>query len=212
MKIIDLSHLFSPAMPFWPGTDAPRFTDSYIVERDGFAEKRIEFCTHNGTHVDAPAHILPDGRTLDDIPADRFVGRAAVLDFRRHARPEIDRSDLIPWIEAGSDFDYLLLWTGWSERWGRADYFRDYPALTEPAARWAVDLGLKGLGVDAPSVDGPDSTELPVHRTLLGGGMVIVENLTNLGRVPVRGAVFSCLPWRIADGDGAPVRAAAIIL
>ena len=82
MKMLDLTHCITPEMPVYPGTEPPRLTAACTMEKDGFRETLLEMYSHTGTHMDAPAHMLPNGRTLDDFPAETFAGRGFVLDCR----------------------------------------------------------------------------------------------------------------------------------
>ena len=82
MKMLDLTHCITPEMPVYPGTEPPRLTAACTMEKDGFRETLLEMYSHTGTHMDAPAHMLPKGRTLDDFPAETFAGRGFVLDCR----------------------------------------------------------------------------------------------------------------------------------
>ena len=82
MKMLDLTHCITPEMPVYPGTEPPRLTAACTMEKDGFRETLLEMYSHTGTHMDAPAHMLPSGRTLDDFPAETFAGRGFVVDCR----------------------------------------------------------------------------------------------------------------------------------
>ena len=211
MRIIDLSHYLAPGMPLYPGTMMPCFEETAAIETDGYREKRISLCVHTGTHVDAPAHLINGAKTLDQLPLENYCGPAMILDFSAPGKPSIVLDDLLPYKSAIEDTWFLLLRTDWSCYWGRERYFSDYPVLTPEAARWLADAKLKGLGLDALSVDPLDAPELPIHHILLGAGMIIVENLTNLSALPEDGFIFSCLPLKIRDADGSPVRAIAIL-
>ncbi len=227
MNLIDLSHPLKEGMPVYPGTEAPSFQEANTIEKDGFREKLICMYSHTGTHMDAPAHILPGAQTLDRLPIDTFAGPALVLDVTGgvmyDGSPEgfgkpggtIGLSFLIPWKEALDKMDFLLLRSGWDGFWGRKEYFETYPTLTSEAAEWLTGRGLKGLGFDCISADPVEANHLPVHRILLGSGMVLLENLKDLDRLPVGkvGAVhFTAMPLAIADADGSPVRAFAELL
>ncbi len=107
--------------------------------------------------------------------------------------------------------DFVLFHSGWERFWADAEYFGAYPVLSADAARWLSGFKLKGVGVDMVSLDEVDSTSLAVHRALLAKNMVLVENLANLESLIGKEFVFSCLPLKIADADGSPVRAVAII-
>ena len=211
MTLIDLSHFLEADMPVYPGTEAPVLVAANSIDRDGFREKKITFYSHTGTHMDAPAHIVPGAKTLDQLPVETFCGDAFLLNVTGAGRGEIDLRDLLAHGDAIRACDFLILYTGWSRYWRDERYFSAYPVLTANAARWLADGGLKGLGMDTISVDPSDSADLPIHHILLGAGLVIVENLTNLAALAGRPFRFSCFPLKIKDADGSPVRAVAMI-
>lgn len=209
MNVVDLTQVIREGMPVYPGTESPKIAQATTVEKEGFAEKLITMFSHTGTHMDAPAHILKDGPTLDQISVDRFVGRAVVADLS-DLSGVIGLSDLERYGDDLKGCDFFLYRTGWSDMWGDAGYFEGFPVLSTEACEWIVDKGIKGIGVDAISVDPVDSLDLPNHRVFLGAGMVIVENLTRLEDLP-SSVTLCCLPLKIADSDGAPVRAVALL-
>ncbi|MGD2088339.1 MAG: cyclase family protein [Candidatus Aminicenantes bacterium] len=210
MNIIDLSHTISPGMPVYPGDDPPVFTTRAEIEEDGFVEKSITLGSHAGTHIDAPAHIIPYAPTLDRMPVDRFVGQGSVIDLTGMKSPQIDTSFLNPYEPLFKTSEFILLHTGWGGFWGQEKYFRNYPILSIEAALWVRSFGLKGIGVDALSVDELEATDLPIHKILLER-MLIIENLTNLEKLPKTGFTFSCYPLKLENADASPVRAVAII-
>ena len=211
MKTIDLSHTMSHGMPVFPGDGDVEFSFRGKIETHGFTARFLKFSSHVGTHVDAPAHLIPDGLTLADLPLDSFVGPGCRLDLTAGPPRTVDLSHLEAFESAIAESKFLLLQTGWSRYWGRPDYLGDFPVLDPKAAEWLVQQGLKGLGVDTISVDPVDSTSLVVHRRLLSAGLVIYENLTNLAALPDQGFLFMGLPLKIESGDGSPVRAAALV-
>ncbi|MCL6612938.1 MAG: cyclase family protein [Peptococcaceae bacterium] len=210
MKVIDLSHAISESMPCYPGTGPPSFAPASTIERDGFTEKRITLLTHTGTHLDAPAHIFPGAATLDRIAPENFCGPAAVLDFTGFRRRTVGPADLEPHRPAVEKSEFVLLRTGWSKLWGSGEYFRNFPVLSPEGARWFRGFNLKGLGVDAVSVDALENGDFPVHKILLQRGLIIVENLTNLDSLPENGFHFCCFPLKLEGADGSPVRAVAV--
>jgi arylformamidase len=210
MEIIDLSHSMKPDMPVFPGTPPPEFDDVATIDADGYREKRISLHSHIGTHVDAPAHIIAGARTLDQLPLDMFCGDALLLNCTSAGR-HIHLQDLLPHGENIRRHAFVLLYTGWSRFWGDARYFDAYPVLTPDAARWIVDTGVRGIGMDTISPDPVNSVDLPIHHIFLEAGKIIVENLTNLQAMPDRSFLFACFPLKIKDGDGSPVRAVAMV-
>ncbi|MCX5884059.1 MAG: cyclase family protein [Deltaproteobacteria bacterium] len=211
MKLIDLSHPLFDSMPVYPGSESPVFETVATVSHEGYAEKRITLFSHTGTHLDAPSHILSWGLSLDRLPVDHFAGSASVLDFSSDSGRSIEIDDLIPYRYLIQNSDFVLIHTGWSRHWGLAAYYTGYPILSGNAADWICGFSLKGLGIDAISVDPLHSPELPVHRRLLEQQVIIVENLTRLQDLPQSGFTFFALPLRIQDSDGSPVRAVAMI-
>jgi len=211
MKLIDLTQTIAPDMPVYPGTAPPVFRIGCTLEADGFLEKEIRLFSHTGTHVDAPAHLLSGGKTLDQMPIQSFYGQALLVHYAGGPGSSIEVADLELFRKDLAEVDFLLIRTGWSRYWGTKAYFSDFPVLCEKAASWLSGFNLKGIGVDAISVDPAQSANFPVHKVLLGEGILLVENLANLDKIGCHRFEFSCLPLKIADADGAPVRAAAII-
>lgn len=210
--IFDLSRAISPGghgMSLFPGTAPPEAVAVATLARDGFLEQRISLSTHTGTHLDAPSHLFPQGPTVTDLAPDRFLGPALLLDLRGKG-PAIGQADLAPFLPRLADREFALLFTGWGGRWGSGAYFSGWPSLTADAARVLAMFPLKGVGVDALSVDSAGSRDLPVHRILLGAGMVVVENLARLEALPHPEFTFSCLPLPLEGAEGSPVRALAI--
>lgn len=211
MKLIDLSHPLFGGMPVYPGSESPVFEAVATVSHEGYAEKRMVLFSHTGTHLDVPSHILSPGLSLDELPVNDFAGSASVLDFSSHMEPSIEIDDLMPYRYFMQHSDFVLLRTGWSRHWGDAAYHTGYPVLSEKAADWICGFRLKGLGVDAISVDQPQAPGLPVHHRLLAHRMIIVENLNRLQDLPQSGFTFFALPLLIRNGDGSPIRAVAML-
>lgn len=209
--ILDLTHTIREDMPVHPGTDKPSFKVCANLTRNGYRETMIQMASHTGTHMDAPFHILHNGSTLDVLPVSQFCGRATVVDV----------SDLPPGSIITTDFlrslngkllstDFVLFYTGWEKKWGTDAYFDDaFPVPDKAAAQYLVSCGLKGVGTDALSVDKLADPSKLAHKTLLSGGLVIVESLC-LRKLIGRGdMMFFALPMKFLDADGAPVRAIA---
>jgi arylformamidase len=176
------------------------------VERgDVAAVSRLTLSTHAGTHVDPPAHFLPGGATVDILPLDVLVGPAVVVDLSGGGPIDAARlAAAVPGDDSGDGGGRrLLLRTGAADEVPTAD-----GALTEDAARWLVERGVRLVGADTLSIE-PATDTYPVHRILLDAGVVIVEGLDLFGVTPGR-YQLACLPLRIAGGDGAPARAVLI--
>ncbi|MBB2902193.1 kynurenine formamidase [Kineococcus radiotolerans] len=199
---VDLSRPVGPGMPVFPGDPGFAAEPAATVAGDGFAVTRLHLGTHTGTHVDAPAHVVPGGPTVEELPLELFSGTALVLDVR--GRAVIDAEDVRP--AAGARI--VLLRTGWDGFAGTGREF-DHPFLTAAAARALRAGGTRTTGIDAASVDGPGT--LAAHRVLLGTRPdpgVVVENLRGLEGLPVE-VEFCAFGWALTGGDGSPVRAVA---
>lgn len=207
--LIDMTHTITPEIPVYPGTPVPSFSPAFTLTRDGFRETLLTFSSHTGTHMDAPAHLLQDGRTLDQMPMSQFSGRATVLDVSQEG-PVITEAFLQSNYDAIHCADYILFYTGWEGRWGTERFLEDaFPVPDEAAANYLISRGLKGVGTDAISIDRMRDSRLPIHRILLKDSVLIMENLC---LKKVRGRkdfLFFALPMKFQDTDGAPIRAFA---
>ena len=210
--ILDLTHCISPKTPVYPGTNPPKLIAASSLEKEGFRETLLQFYSHTGTHMDGPSHLFPTGVSLDNFDVAQFAGRGLVLDCRDLSlNCRIPRSRLESEGARLEDVDFLLLRTGWERYFGAPEYFRGYPCLSPDAAAFLVQLGLKGVGVDAISVDPVEDPALHIHRILLEDNKrIIVENLCHLDQLGKAPFFFAALPLHYANADGAPVRAIAI--
>ena len=212
MEVIDLSHKICAQMPVYPGTESPIIKQSNSLEKDGFIEKTILMSYHTGTHIDSPSHILSNGKSLDLFDVKYFVGKGVVLDLREIKSSIINIYNLLPFEKIIASVDFLLLNLGWSRFWGRHEYFARYPVLSIEAAEWLTkNFNLRGLGIDAISVDQEGSNTFPVHRKLFKKEIIVIENLTNLEQLGNSTFLFSCLPLKIERADGSPIRAVAFL-
>lgn len=207
--ILDLTHCISPEMPVYPGTEHPILTTACTIREAGYRETILHMYSHTGTHMDAPAHMIEGGRTLDAFPAETFVGPGFVLDCR--GLREIPLSLLRAHEDEIRRADFLLFCTGWDKRWGRAEYYEDFPCLTPEAAAFVAALSLKGIGEDCISIDPCDSVDFPNHITLLGAGLVNTENLKALDALLGKEFTFITLPLKFENADGCSCRAVAMM-
>ena len=206
--LIDMTHTITQEISVCPGDPAPILSKGSTITGDGCRTTQLTLCSHTGTHMDAPSHLLRDGRSLDEMPMSQFSGRATALDVSG-VGPVITAEFLRSRHDDIYCADYVLLCTGWESRWGTEAYLEDtYPVPDEEAAHYLASCGVKGVGTDALSVDrlsGPPA----VHTILMKADAVILENLC---LEKVRGRkdfLFFALPMKFENADGAPVRAFA---
>ncbi len=210
MQVIDLSHVLETGMPVFPGSPEARVERIAAFEKDGYNETRLVITSHTGTHIDCGLHFIPSGFDAANADTARFFGRGMVIDCRNVGSRPISSNFLSDFSDKIRKADFVLLHTAWDQHWGKDAYFSGYPFPEPEAAAFLASFQLRGVGIDAISLDAPDSDEYRVHRTLLSAGIVLIENLTCLEKIPESGFYFSCLPLRIRSGDGSPVRAVAI--
>jgi len=210
LKVTDLTHTIYPDMPVFPGTEGPIFQKANTLEKNGFQEAKITMYSHTGTHIDAPAHMLSDGPYLDDLNIDHFIGKAVILDFSNENIEWIDINALKTYEERIKNAQFIIIKTGWSKYWGNKKYYEAFPCLSEEAAKWLTEFNLKGIGIDAISIDHIKSTTFPVHKILMKKEIIIIENLTNLDSISRDYFILSIMPLKNKAADGSPVRAISI--
>lgn len=197
--LVDLSVPINEQTPIYPGDPATKIVPAGVLAKDGFSDHYVSIGTHVGTHIDAPMHMLEGGASLDQIPLDHFIGRGRLV--------EVIGNDFEGVKAAGIQADdIVLLYTGMSDKYHEAIYFEDYPAMSEEVAKYLVETKVKMVGVDTCSVDNKDG--FPIHKILLAGGVLIIENLTNLKQLSGKEFSVHALPIKLQI-DGAPARVVA---
>lgn len=199
MKYIDLTHKIENNMPVYPGTAALEMIPANTIEKDGFREKVIKFCSHTGTHMDAPSHMLDKGKNLDDFHCSKFIGKALLIEIE-------DEKNIKEYEEKIKTVDFIIFRTGWSKYWGEKKYFENYPCLKTETVRYLMNFNLKGIGFDAISID-PIDSKFENHFIVFENNMVIIENLRNLGKISEEIFELMVLPLNIKEADGSPIRA-----
>ena len=229
-QVIDLTHSFHAGTIYWPTEKGFQFQqgdNGLNAKGYYYAANRFTTAEHGGTHLDAPRHFSADGQTADQIPVERLIGEAAVIDVTRqcagNATYLVSIEDLMGWEEAhGRQLRdvIVLLKTGWADRWNdRTAYLGTermgpeavaelrFPGLAPIAARWlARERGVKAVGIDTASIDHGPSTHFETHVTLCTANIPIFENVASLDRVPAEGAWVTALPMKIQGGSGGPLR------
>ncbi|MDQ6736444.1 MAG: cyclase family protein [Gemmatimonadota bacterium] len=207
-RIYDVSVPIRDGGLVYPGNPEIHITlQQSIALGAGSNVSRVDFGSHTGTHVDAERHFFNDGRTVDQLPLDKLMGKAIVLEFDDSVQ-SVTRADLEARQLAG--VDRLLLKTRNSTYLTQDPAFHpDFTYLAPDGAQYLVGLGVSLVGVDYLSVEQFHSGHHRTHLTLLGAGVIIVEGL-NLADVPAGTYEFCCLPIKLAGCDGAPARAVLI--
>ena len=173
---IDLTHTFNNQMPVFPGDVTPVLEPTSDVNKDGILDHQITTGMHVGTHMDAPAHIMPGGKYLSDYPPEKFFGRGVLIDVRGKSMADIGILGNLD-IRRG---DIVLVCFGWSTEFEQEEYYKNYPEISEGLAKKLCELGISIVGMDSPS---PDRAPYSVHKILFKRDILIIENLTNLDQL-----------------------------
>jgi kynurenine formamidase len=209
-----MPHLIDLTLPVRHGMRGVEFEPFNTVAEHGWNTSVLHLYSHSGTHMDAPLHFATGDGTIDRIPLDRCLGPAWVADLSAiEPRALITVERLGAVAKKVRPGDGLLLRTGWSAHADRPEVYRDQlPRVSAQLAEWCVERRVRLLGVEPPSVADVNNLEevTAVHRTLLGGGVIIVEGLANLGALRTERVVFGAMPLKIEGGDGSPCRAFAL--
>jgi arylformamidase len=212
MQVVDLTHSLETGMPVFPGSEPVVFLKTADLESTGYNEMSIHLSTHTGTHIDCGRHLIKNSFDTGNTSPDRFYGKGLVIDCQRLMPGEfISKLYLQSFENNLKKAEFVLFHTGWSRFWGSPEYFSGFPVPDHEAAQYLTKFSLKGAGIDAISFDPLKSKDLPVHKVLLSHPVVLIENLTNIQKLPNEGFIFCCFPLKIKDGDGSPVRAVGIV-
>ncbi|HOV30263.1 MAG TPA: cyclase family protein [Anaerolineaceae bacterium] len=206
MAIFDISIGIDESLPLWPGDPELRLHWAAKIEQGDLVKlTELSMSIHTGTHIDAPLHFLPQGKSIDNLNIDVFVGEAQVVAIPQEVdliTVEILRK--LPTINASR----VLFKTKNSQFWGTRNFQRDYVALEASAAQWLVDQGVQLVGIDYLSI-APFNDPVPTHKILLSNNVVIIESL-DLRSVEPGLYTLICLPLKLVGREAAPARAILI--
>jgi len=230
-RVVDMTHTINDRLPPWPGDNKSfEAQPNATIERDGYFTRSFWTLEHYGTHLDAPAHFPPGKTTVDQIPVERLIGPAVILDVRDQAgrrsaaaadyRVPVSRFE--QWekshgpIHAGA---IVLLRTGCAECWPDANLYRGmdpdgsmhFPGFSVESVKYLTSKKISGIGADAMSVDPGDSKNYEVHQFALGSDLYQLENLANVDALPESGAWLIVAPIKLEGGSGGPCRVFAIV-
>ncbi|MEJ0072877.1 MAG: cyclase family protein [Candidatus Saccharibacteria bacterium] len=203
--IYDLTHEINPELPVYPGDPHVQIAQAASLNPDGYADRLLTMGTHNGTHMDAPAHMLAGGKELKEYSADRFVAEAVCVDVR-DGFEAAQVSEAITMLGETAVNKAVVFCTGASDHFTEQRYWDDDRVLDDATTQVLIESGIRLVGIDKGSFDNDEP--FPVHKALLGADILLVENLTNLA--PLAGKTFRlyALPLKL-EADGAPARVLA---
>ena len=232
-KLIDLTYALDEETVFWP-TNKPFTWEKAAWGRTAngywYASGDFSMSEHGGTHIDAPLHFAEGRLAVDEIPLQKLIAPAVVIDVRASVTENRDyrlsRQDLDRWesrhglIQQGA---VVLMLTGWGQGWpDRSRYLGSatpsdpktlhFPGFSKEAAEFLVkERHIDGIGIDTPSIDHGPSQDFIVHQIINGANLYGLENIANLEKLPPKGAILLALPIKIKGGTGGPVRIIAVL-
>jgi len=221
-RIIDLTHCLDKNIPTWDGGCGfhreMKLDYSQCSTEVKFRVNGIKMDAGIGTHIDAPAHCIPNGFTIDQLPLNSLMVPCVVIDVSEiaHERYRVSPLDIKRFENKYgvlSPGRFVMIRTGWERFWNEPKKYHNnhiFPSVSKEAAEFLLERGIVGIGIDTLSPDIPESG-YPVHAALLGSGKYIIENAANLHMLPACGSLILAMPMKIKDGTEAPVRLIALI-
>lgn len=221
-KIVELTHSLSNNIPSWDGK--ADFELSIVTDYkdctppDLFRTQKINASVSLGTHMDAPAHVIPSGRTIDKLTLEELVVDCVVIDVSQEAN---ENYLVMPSAIEKFEKEYgeipphslVIFYTSWSKYWENPEKYHNkfgFPSVDVSTAEILLQRKVVGLGIDTFSCD-TGKNGFPVHRTILGADKYLVENVANAKLLPATGAKVLILPTKIKDATEAPIRLIALI-
>lgn len=235
-KLLDMTYVYDEETIYWPTAEPFQLEKvGWEISEGGwwYASNNYSASEHGGTHVDAPIHFAQNGRTIDQIPLEEWIGPAVKIDVT--AKCEMDRDyllavdDIEAWenhhgkIPAGA---WIIMYTGIDTK-----YYPDkkkvlgtektgldalpelsFPGFSPESVEFLVNnRNITGIAIDTPSIDRGKSKDFKAHQVLCEANKLALENIANLDKLPFSGAMLYVIPMPIKNGTGAPARVFAFL-
>jgi kynurenine formamidase len=235
-KLLEMTYPYDENTIYWP-TAKPFHLEkvSWQIGEGGwwYASNEFSASEHGGTHADAPIHFTENGRTIDQIPLEEWIGPAVKIDVTKKCEKNRDYllsvHEIKRWEQQNGripDRAWVIMYTGIGTR-----YYPDkkkvlgtdktgetalpelsFPGFSVESVKFLLaNRNITGIAIDTPSIDCGKSTDFMVHRVLFASDKLALENIANLDRLPASGAILYVIPMLIKEGTGSPARVFAII-
>ncbi len=221
---IDLTHPLTSDIPSWNGScgfklnilkDYDDYSDNEEVK---FRSQEIKMEAGMGTHMDAPCHCIPSGKSISDIPLEQLIAPCVVINVSSFAQAKtvVSKADIESFEKQYKTIPadcVAIIHTGWDKYWSNSEKYRNnlvFPSLSVEAAELLLQRDVVGIAIDTLSPDRPESG-YPVHKLILGAGKYIIENVANASKLPPTGSYLIALPLNIKDATEAPMRLVGLV-
>ena len=235
-KILDMTFVFDENSIYWPNANPFVLSKGDWGQTEAgyfYASNEFSAAEHGGTHADAPIHFAENGRTIDQIPLQEWIGPAIKIDVTKRCEENRDYlltiEDIKNWeSEHGQipDKAWVIMYTGVGTK-----YYPDklqvlgtqktgleaipelhFPAFSPESVEFLTkERNITGIALDTPSIDYGQSKEFKVHQILFAADKLALENIANLDQLPTVGATLFVMPMLIKDGTGSPARVFAVL-
>lgn len=234
-RLVDLTYSFDETTVFWPTAEGFQLDVLHAGNTEAgfyYAANQFSLAEHGGTHLDAPVHFSEGKQAADEIPLERLIGSAIVVDVTDQSSEDCDylvtADDFLAAEKAAGvklDNKIVLIRTGFGRFWPDREKYMGtaergpqavaklhFPGIDPAAAEWLVaERDIKAIGIDTPSLDHGQSTLFASHVTLNTANIPGFENVANLDRLPLSGSTVIALPMKIKGGSGGPLRIVAVV-
>lgn len=220
--LVDLTHTIHEGIPTWTGEKG--FSVQQVMDySEGAKVYHYECVAGIGTHMDAPSHFFPGGKTVATIELKDLLVKGYRLDVSNKKQSDlfIEKKDIVDFEKENGKIEpnsFFIGYTGWQDHWNNPTLYRNldekgimhFPGFSKEAAELLLEREVVGIGIDTLSPDG-SNLSYPVHILLLGAGKYLVENLCNLDKLPSKGFFVFLFPLKIQEGSESPIRAVGLI-
>lgn len=235
-EILDLTYPYDENSIYWPTAKPFQLVKVFWGISEGgywYASNEFSASEHGGTHADAPIHFAENGRTMDQIPLEEWIGPSVKIDVTMKCEKDRDYllavSDIEVWEQVYGkipDGAWVIMYTGidtkfypdkkkvlGTEKMGEeAIPELSFPGFSPESVEFLTkERNITGIAIDTPSIDYGKSKEFKVHHILFAADKLALENIANLDKLPAQGAILYVIPMLIKDGTGAPARVFTVV-
>lgn len=235
-KLLEMTYPYDEDTIYWPTAKPFKLNKVSWGISDGgwwYASNEYSASEHGGTHADAPIHFAKNGRTIDQIPLQEWIGPAVKIDVTGKCEKNRDYlltvQDIKSWEKKQGkipDGAWIIMYTGIDTKYypnkkevlGTDKTGEDaipelsFPGFSPDSVEFLIkERNITGIAIDTPSIDYGKSKEFKVHQILFAADKLALENIANLDKLPSVGAMLYVIPMLIRDGTGSPARVFAIL-